>query len=211
MKEEGGRSVNKIAGQFCLFKKNSSLFSSSPLKMRVSKVFASVKKLSFYSSAVLLGLFALIILHEKGHNYWAKRQGSKLYYERIRTGVSSSNSTTGNNGNSRTTFMPILMPVCGRFEFLQQTLDSLARVENVEESLLVISDDCWRRYGPLKTRVSLDRINSKMSVIILDHQKPYAGIPTHLMGNSEYATSSNIYFLLDFGFEHLKVRVLEMC
>ena len=51
----------------------------------------------------------------------------------------------------------------------------------------------------------LDRFNATR-LIRLSHMRPFLSIPS-LVHTNEYATAANVYFLLDFAFSYLKVRV----
>ncbi|CAF4182799.1 unnamed protein product, partial [Rotaria sordida] len=98
----------------------------------------------------------------------------------------------------RNQFMPILMPVCDRPHYLKRVLDGLARVDGINETLVIISQDC-----ALSSITSmLSSIPSDIRTLILPHTPPYFSLPRYVDTN-EYATSANVKFLLEFAFEYM--------
>ena len=52
----------------------------------------------------------------------------------------------------------------------------------------------------------LDEWPYKNRLILLDHWKPYFGIPTFFVQHNEYATAANIKYLLDYAFVDMKAE-----
>ncbi|CAF1226582.1 unnamed protein product [Adineta ricciae] len=94
--------------------------------------------------------------------------------------------------------MPILMPVCDRPYYLKRVLDGLTRVDGINETLLVVSQDC----DQAAITSLLVSISSSIRVLILPHTPPYFSLPRYVDTN-EYATSANVKFLLEFAFEYM--------
>ncbi|CAF3771732.1 unnamed protein product [Adineta steineri] len=95
-------------------------------------------------------------------------------------------------------FMPILIPVCDRPHYLKRVLDGLIRVDGIDQTLVVISQDCAQS----SITSLLTSLPSSIRILILPHTPPYFSLPRYVDSN-EYATSANIKFLLEFAFEHM--------
>lgn len=95
--------------------------------------------------------------------------------------------------------IPILMPVCGRPDYLRRVLEALSKVDGIEKTILVISQD-----GRNPEVSSLIAGIGFTDVIILRHQRPFGGILCYFW-DSLHAASVNIRFLLEFAFTELKV------
>lgn len=96
--------------------------------------------------------------------------------------------------------LPILIPVGDRPQYLRRVLDALSRVQDIEKSLLVFSLD--RRVREVEDLIRGIRFTN---VITLFHTRPFLGLPAFFW-DSGHATSSNIFFLLNFAFSGTGAR-----
>lgn len=96
--------------------------------------------------------------------------------------------------------LPILMPVGDRPHYLRQVLEALSNVKDIEKSLLVVSQDMRGREV-----TDLIRAIRFTNVVILHHTRPFLGLPSFFW-DSAHATSSNIFFLLEFAFSNTDAR-----
>lgn len=95
-------------------------------------------------------------------------------------------------------FLPILMPVCDRPEYLKRVLQGLSKVDGIEETMLIVSQDC----AQIPIAALLNTFSRPIRMLILSHKPPYFSLP-RLVYTNEYAISANIKFLLEFAFEHM--------
>ena len=137
--------------------------------------------ITFSLIAALWLLIAGVLTHL--HNAGETRRGRELYR---RTGVDP--------------LIPILMPVCNRPHYLRRILEALAKVDGIEKTVLVISQD-----GRTPEVSSLIVGIGFTDVIILKHNRPFGGIFCYFW-DSLHAASVNIRFLLDFAFTDLEVE-----
>eukprot|EP00743_Colponemidia_sp_Colp-15_P006432 GILK01006922.1.p1 GENE.GILK01006922.1~~GILK01006922.1.p1 ORF type:complete len:359 (+),score=49.21 GILK01006922.1:52-1128(+) len=98
-------------------------------------------------------------------------------------------------------FLPILMPAYGRPQYFRRVLDALLQMEGVEETVLVISQDGDKQ----EITDMIKSIPSRIKVIHLRHTRPYFRIPS-LIGGTDYTTAANVFFLLQFAYEHMKAE-----
>jgi hypothetical protein len=90
--------------------------------------------------------------------------------------------------------LPILMPVYGRPGYLREVLAALSRVQDIDRTLLIVSQDGHN--SEVSALIAGVRFTE---VIHLRHTRPFGGITTFFW-DSLYAASTNIHFLLDFAF-----------
>ncbi|CAF1637046.1 unnamed protein product [Rotaria magnacalcarata] len=124
----------------------------------------------------------------------------KLSYNRFQQGLTEANKRHlwNTRHGVRDQFMPILMPVCDRPNYLQRVLDGLAKVDGINETVVIISQD-----GAQSSVTSvLLSIPPHIRTLILSHTPPYFSLPRYVDSN-EYATSANVKFLLEFAFEYM--------
>lgn len=95
---------------------------------------------------------------------------------------------------------PILMPVYGRPHYLSEVLQALARVRNIDRTILIISQDGG---NPEVTR--LIREIRFTHTVIIQHTRPFLGILAYFW-DSLVACSTHIHFLLDFAFQKTKAE-----
>ena len=102
------------------------------------------------------------------------------------------------NQGVRDEFLPILMPTCDRPHYLEQVLNSLQKIDGINQTLLVVSQDCAQH----TISSLLQNYSISIRILILPHKPPYFSLPRFVYTN-EYATSANVKFLLEFAFEHM--------
>ncbi|CAF2990857.1 unnamed protein product [Rotaria sp. Silwood2] len=144
---------------------------------------------------VILFIFCLLLLYSSSIHYY-----SFYCTNRFQQGLLEANKRNLWNtiNGVRNKFMPILMPVCDRPHYLKRVLDGLAKVDGINETLVIISQDC-----ALSSITSiLSSIPSHIRTLILSHTPPYFSLPRYVDTN-EYATSANVKFLLEFAFEYM--------
>ncbi|PKN20540.1 MAG: hypothetical protein CVU71_01755 [Deltaproteobacteria bacterium HGW-Deltaproteobacteria-6] len=95
---------------------------------------------------------------------------------------------------------PIIMPVYGRPHYLKEVLQALARVKDIDKTILIISQD---GSNPEVTAL-ISEINFTRTVII-QHTRPFLGILAYFW-DSLVAASANIHFLLKFTFSKTHAR-----
>jgi hypothetical protein len=98
------------------------------------------------------------------------------------------------------TTIPILIPCFSRPEYLQQTLDKLAVLDNINSTVVIFSQDG----NNAAISKLIDGFTATKS-IHLRHQLPYPGIPSFILP-SDTPTASNVYFLLHFAMDYLHAR-----
>ncbi|ORY00928.1 nucleotide-diphospho-sugar transferase [Basidiobolus meristosporus CBS 931.73] len=96
-------------------------------------------------------------------------------------------------------FLPILMPVCDRPEYLKEVLDALAKNHDIDKTVLVVSQDGNNK----EVEALINNVTLPSRVVHLRHIRPYLSIPSYIHTN-EYATAANVKFLLEFAFDYLK-------
>ncbi|KAK9761894.1 hypothetical protein K7432_012862 [Basidiobolus ranarum] len=96
-------------------------------------------------------------------------------------------------------FLPILMPVCDRPEYLKEVLSALAKNHDIDKTVLIVSQDGNNR----EIEALIKNITLPSRVIHLRHIRPFLSIPSYVHTN-EYATAANVKFLLEFAFDYLK-------
>jgi len=101
--------------------------------------------------------------------------------------------------NLKRDFYPILVPTYTRPEFLEQVLKGLEKVNDIEKTVLIVSQD--GSHPEVTNLIKNIKIPSK--VVYLKHIRPFWSLPS-LVHVNEYATSANVRFLLSFAFDYLE-------
>jgi hypothetical protein len=90
--------------------------------------------------------------------------------------------------------VPILMPVCGRPQYLHQVLAALAQVRGIDQAVLILSQDGRNR----QVSALIDGI-AFCDKVVIRHTRPFCGLLAWFW-DSLHAASVNIRFLLDTAF-----------
>lgn len=96
--------------------------------------------------------------------------------------------------------IPVLVPVYSRPEYLREVLQALKAAHNVENTVLVFSQD-----GQNEEVARLIAAVDFAPVLHLRHRQPYFGLPS-LVLRTDAPTAANVFFLLSFAFEYARVR-----
>ncbi|PTX91655.1 hypothetical protein [Opitutus sp. ER46] len=94
--------------------------------------------------------------------------------------------------------LPILLPAFGRPQYLRAVLDSLSRVEGIDQTVLVLSQD-----GSNPEVAALIRDVKFTRVIALRHTRPFCGLLCQIWDGT-HAVSTHIHFLLRFALEGMQ-------
>jgi hypothetical protein len=95
---------------------------------------------------------------------------------------------------------PILMPVYGRPHYLKSVLGALARVRDIDKTILIISQD-----GNNPEVTALIRQIKFTRTIIIRHTRPFLGVQAFFW-DSLMAASTNIHFMLEFVFRQTPAK-----
>ncbi|CAF1314797.1 unnamed protein product [Rotaria sp. Silwood1] len=144
---------------------------------------------------LILFIFCLLLLYFSSIHYYSFYCTNRFQQSLIQANERNLWNTI--NG-VRNQFMPILMPVCDRPHYLKRVLDGLTRVDGINETVVIISQDC----ALSSITSTLSSISSHIRTLILPHTPPYFSLPRYVDTN-EYATSANVKFLLEFAFEYM--------
>eukprot|EP00455_Lapot_gusevi_P013693 TRINITY_DN16739_c0_g1_i1.p1 TRINITY_DN16739_c0_g1~~TRINITY_DN16739_c0_g1_i1.p1 ORF type:complete len:362 (-),score=40.36 TRINITY_DN16739_c0_g1_i1:166-1251(-) len=95
--------------------------------------------------------------------------------------------------------LPILIPLANRPEYFSQVVKALNEAPNLDDALVIFSQD---GHDHTIYDLAINQLKRPEKKIHLWHRRPYFGIPS--IKDNEYATSDNVYSLLYYAFEILK-------
>ncbi|CAF1254530.1 unnamed protein product [Adineta ricciae] len=170
---------------------------------RCTKLFTVVKSIilfcrhrfQLFVRFIIIFIFCLLFVYFSSVHYYANYCNNRFQQALVEA---SQRKLWNVNVGVQSQFMPILMPVCDRPKYLKRVLDGLTRVDGINETLLVVSQDC----DQAAITSLLVSVSSSIRVLILPHTPPYFSLPRYVDTN-EYATSANVKFLLEFAFEYM--------
>jgi hypothetical protein len=100
--------------------------------------------------------------------------------------------------------LPILIPLANRPEYFSQVVEALNSAAGLEDALVVFSQD---GNDAEIHDLAMRQLKRPKHKIHLWHRRPWFGIPS--LKDNEYATTDNVYSLLSFAFDVLKVEILR--
>ena len=98
--------------------------------------------------------------------------------------------------------LPILIPLANRPEYFSQVVRALNGAAGLENAVVVFSQD---GHDADIYDLAMNQLVQPQKKIHLWHRRPWLGIPS--LKDNEYATTDNVYSLLSFAFDELKVRL----